>query len=414
MGRISDSLFKNKDRYYQDEIVKQNKRRLPTLPKIGVDSFCNNYYVDMHNTIISGGSVKNRAIAEYSLIRRAQQLGLPIVVVHSGNRYMKSGVELNYQSGDIGYYDPLIGKDSDSFADILTDLASNLLQSGNDLFGLWALVADILLMQDEPITLARLASFRCTDIPQVLADMAGAGTISSEQRFEYTNRYGSVNSSIHEAQRVLAKLKFLPSPPEGAELCSLEDILSAGGIASIDIISDTNDVFKEICFADIDRVMKQGRNFLLIVENLSFLKRESHVDNVLLRNSGNMSLLFAADDVPSMTQESDEHFQTLVSGQTNIMILNHSSAASARKWSDYLGQQYVTQVERNTGTSKENTSLLKKTNSSGITVKEERRDIVPPESITRLLDYQSYVLEAKEHQILKVAIQENAQRGLEQ
>ncbi|GFH42491.1 hypothetical protein Hs30E_10420 [Lactococcus hodotermopsidis] len=406
MGRIVDSLFKSKDAYLRGEIDARNKRNLPAMPKVVIDSFCSQYYTEMHNTIISGGMIENRAIVEYALIKQAQQLGLPVVILHSGNRFMKSGVGLASSIGSICYYDPIVGKDSDEIADILTDLASNLLQGKNDLFGLWSLVVDVLSLQGEPVTLERLVKFRCDRIPEVLGEMAEKNSISNAKRIDYTNRFGSVSACAHEAQRLLTKLKSYPLYTEGATPHSLEDVLNEGGIASIDIVSDTNDVLKELCFTDIDRIMKLGRNFLLIVEGVSFLKRESHVDNVLLRNSGNMSLLFAANDVPAMTQESDEHFQTLVSGHTNVMILKHNSAASAKKWSDYLGQHYIQQVEQSIGTSKENLSLIKKTNTSNITVREERRDIVPTESITRLLDYQSYVLEATERQILKVALQQ--------
>jgi len=405
MWRIKDSLFKSKEAYLRGEIDARNKQSLLKIPKVVINSFCSQYYEYMHNTIISGGTIENRAIVEHALIKQANKLGLPVIILHSGNRFMKSGVGLASGIGNIGYYDPIIGKECDEIADLLTDLASNLLQGKNDLFGMWSLVVDVLSLQSEPVTLERLLKFRCDRIPDILGEMAEESKISNAKRIEFTNRYGSVSSCAHEAQRVIAKLKSYPPYTEGATLHSLEEVLDKGGIASIDIISDTNDILKELCFADVNRIMKQGRNFLLVVEGLSLLKRESHVDNVLLRNSGNMSLLFAANDVPAMTQESEEYFQTLVSGHTNVMILKHNSAASAQKWSDYLGQQYIQQVEKSMGTSKENLSLIKKTKSSNITVREERRDIVPPESITRLLDYQSYVLEATERQIIKVALQ---------
>lgn len=404
MGRIMKSLFKSKDAYLRDEIEARNQRNLPAMPKVVIDSFCGQYYTEMHNTIISGGTIENRSIVEYALINQAQQLGLPVIILHSGNRFMKSGVGL-LSKGIIGYYDPIVGKDSDEVADILTDLASNLLQGKNDLFGLWSLVVDVLSLQGEPVTLERLIKFRCEQIPELLGLMAEENKISNAKRIEYTNRFGSVSACVHEAQRLIAKLKSYPLYTEGLIPNSLENVINEKGIASIDIVSDTNDVLKELCFADIDRIMKRGKNFLLIVEGISFLKRESHVDNVLFRNSGNMSLLFAANDVPAMMQESEEYFQTLVSGHTNVMILTHNSAVSARKWSDYLGQHYIRQVEHSIGSSKENLNLIKKTNSSNITVREERRDIVPPESITQLLDYQSYVLEATERQIIKVALQ---------
>lgn len=408
MGSIFDSLFKSKDAYLRDEINAQNRRNLPAMPKVFVDAFCSQFYSEMHNTIISGGTIENRAIVEYALIKQAQQIGLPVIILHCGNRFMKSGVVLKSRTERICYYDPIVGKDSDEIADLLTDLASNLLQGKGELFGFWSLVTDLLALQGEPVSLERLVKFRCDRIPEILGDLAEANLINNARRMEFTNRYGSVSSSMHDAQRLLTKLKSYPIHSEGANAHSLEDVLHAGGIASIDLVSDTNDILKELCFTDIDRIMKQGRNFLLIVEELSFLKRESHVDTVLLRNSGNMSLLYAANDVPAMTQESEEHFQTLVSGHTNVMILKHNSAASAKKWSDYLGQHYIQRVEQSIGTSKENLNLIKKTNTNNITVREERRDIVPSESITQLLEYQSYVLEASERQIFKVALQNQA------
>jgi len=404
MGRIMDSLFKSKNAYLRNEIAAQNNRSLHVMPKLPLNSFCEEYYTEMHNTIISGGTGVNRALVEYNFIQQAQRLGLPVIILHAGNSFMKSGVGTSAGTGSIGYYDPIIGKDSDEVADLLTDLSSNLLQGKNELFGMWSLVMDILFIQNERVTLDSLVKFRCDRIPDILGEMTESNILSNSKRMEYINRYGAVSSCAHEAQRLITKLKSYPLGDGYETAHSLDTVLAEGGIASIDLISDTNDVLKEICFTDIDRIMRQGRQFLLIVESLSFLKRDSHVDNVLLRNSGNMSLLFAANDVPAMTQESEEHFQTLVSGHTNIMLLKHNSAVSAKKWSDYLGQHYVQQVDQSIGTSKENVSLLKKTNSTNITIKEERRDILPSESIIRLLPHQSYVLEASERAIIKVAL----------
>ena len=405
MGNILGSLFKSKDAYLREQIDNRNKQNLPAMPKVVLDSFCQTFYTQMHNTVISGGTMENRAIVEYAIIRQAQELGLPVIIIHSGNRFMKSGVSVKSVEHNIGYYDPLIGKEPDEIADLLTDLSSNMLQGRNDLFGLWSLIADILILQGGTITLEGLVKFRCDKIPEILGEMAENNSINNTKRVEYTNRFGSVGSCSHEAQRLLTKLKSFPLYTEETTAHSLDDVINNAGIASIDIVSDTNDVMKELCFIDINRIMKRGKTFLLIAEGISLLKKESHVDNVLLRNSSGMSLLFAADDVPAMTQESEEQFQTLVSGHTNVVILKHNSAASATKWSDYLGQHYIQQVEQSIGTSKENLSLLKRTNSSNITVRQERRDIVPSEHITQLQGHQSYVLEATERQILKVLIQ---------
>jgi hypothetical protein len=403
MGRIFDALFKTRDGYMQGEISRRNSKNSGTLEKIGLNEFTRRYPVEMYNTIVSGGMTENRFIVERQLIEQAQAEGIAVLIVHCGNRFLKG---LGARAGVVGgeYYDPVIGKDSDELADIMTDISGNLLGGNGEQFGLWSLLMDLLLLDDAPVTLSSLTRVRCDRIQNLIDDLSESGRLDNEQSLEFINRYGAVAGVSQAAQRLMAKLKVTTgAKPQGVPV-GLDEILRSGGVAEVDIMSDTNDVLKELYFTDINRVMMQGQHFLLVVDELSLLSKDCHVDNVLLRNSANMSLLFAASDVPAMTIQSENNFQTLISGHTNIFILNHSSAVSAQKWASYLGQHFVQHLESSYGSSHDNMHMLQKQQSSNITVHEERRDIVAPEQITELLDEQSYVLEASERQIIKVAL----------
>jgi len=154
-------------------------------------------------------------------------------------------------------------------------------------------------------------------------------------------------------------------------------------VISVDLVTDTNAILKELCFADIDLAMQRGAHFVLISDGLSFSSIErSHTDAVLLHNHGNISLVYSAADVPQMVLHKDEIFNTLVGGQVNLILFRHINSNSAKKWSDFFGQEWVQLIETNECKNSQDWKLFSSGTTKGISTRTERADKFPPETFT--------------------------------
>ena len=343
---------------------------------------------DMHNFVISGGNSDDRNRALYSMIRWAKTLGLPVIVLHTSNPCLSERHLSPLWGQPVSIYDPLLNKDSDAIADLLADVGRNVLELEPGIAVLIRLVADILLEESAELTLSRFLAFPLHKIMPELARMEEEEIIDAEQRKEYVRRLqGKADVHVDGLARLVSRLRnawrlYMDTPHP---VTGIEQAISGNGVISVDLVTDTNSIMKELCFADIDLAMQRGAHFVLVSDGLSFSSVErSHTDAVLLHNHGNISLIYSAADVPQMVLHKDEVFNTLVGGQVNLILFRHINANSAKKWSDFFGQEWVQFIETSEGLSRQNTKFFEKTHSTNTSTRTERADRFPPETFTEM------------------------------
>jgi hypothetical protein len=341
-------------------------------------------FSEMSNFIISGGHIHERVSAIYALLLKAVSFGLPTIVIHSGNPYLAPKPLSIACQTEIVEYEPAFNKSSSELADILTDVAVNALGADKRIFVLIHLVIDIIEATRQTVTLMELLSFPCDQVLAELRRLTEAGKLTPEGNADFTKRYGGIASECTaETSRLFSRLRnfWKRQAPQGRQK-SFHDIVAAGGIITFDLLSDTNTVVKEMCFADIDFVLQQGKRFLLVVDGVSLNSQdESHINSVLLRNHSNISVIYSAIDVPQVVLQNETDFYTLVGGNANLVLFKHNNAHSAQLWSGFFGQEWAAINETSVGKSKENIALFKSTNTETLSTRYERIDRLPPEML---------------------------------
>jgi len=344
--------------------------------------------VDMRNFVISGGNIDDRNRALYSMIRWAKAIGLPVIVLHTSNPFLSEQCLSPLWGQPVSVYDPLLNKDSDAIADLLTDVGRNVLELEPGIATLIRLVADILLEENKTITLSRFLRFPFHKLMPELARLEQEEIIDVEQRKEYVRRFQSkADGHVDGLARLASRLRnawrlYFDNP---RPVTSIEQAITNHGVISVDLVTDTNSILKELCFADIDLAMQRGAHFVLISDGLSFSSVErSHTDAVLLHNHGNISLIYSAADVPQMVLHKDEIFNTLVGGQVNLILFRHINANSAKKWSDFFGQEWVQLLETSEGKNSQDWKMFSSGHSTSTSTRTERHDRFPPETFTTI------------------------------
>jgi len=216
--------------------------------------------VEMHNFIISGGHIEERTRAIFTLIYKARSLGIPTIVFHCGNPYLQPA-PLSYLWGkQVNQYEPAKSKSSTAIADLLTDVGVYTLGTDRKIFSLIQLVVDILKATQEIVTLEDIVNFPCDSVMSKLSVYAQDDIIDNEQRGEFAKRLsGSAGECVSETSRLFLRIKNAwKNSSAGVAGSSLLETTENHGLLTFNLVTDTNPVLKELCFADVNSLMQQG------------------------------------------------------------------------------------------------------------------------------------------------------------
>ena len=260
---------------------------------------------------------------------------------------------------------------------MLTRVGTSALGVSN-LMGFWKLVIGITHMLDGFISLNSIQNYPLYELQAFITER-----MAPERQMEFLNLYDRVAEKMDEAQLVMNELNEIPfDNPQNMPLYSLTDVIDGGGMACIDIVSDNNTFYKELCFIEIEKLIRSGRRFVLITENIKVLADDNaYTDKVLLNNNAHVTRVFGAEDVHAAVRSKTELFQRLSSGNCNAVVFRHNSAQSAKQWEEYFGQYYHVAADVNITKSNETFKFFSQTHSKSVTAKQELRSVIPTRMI---------------------------------
>ena len=373
-------VFLPRDAAIRKRAERQNASILPNSVN-HLSDIVNSGYFGSNNVIISGGNSSIRFETERLLVERALlKFQIPTIIIHSGNpsfiqRY-KTPVRM--PGNTFGLYSPLASLSPDEAATTLTRVGTSTLGLPN-IIGFWKLVASFAYMLDGFVSLNNIRQFPLYDLQRYIMEKT-----PPEHQMEFVNLYDRVADKIDDAQLFLSELAELPLDiSDTQQLYSLAEVVNGGGMVCIDIVSDSNILYKELCFAEIERMMRNGERFILIAENIQILDKDnSYTDRVLLNNNDGITIVYGSEDIYTAVHSKAEFFQRITGGNSNVIAYRHSSSQSAKQWEEYFGQYYHVAADINVTSSQESFKLFNKTNTSGVSTKQELRSIIPAKMIT--------------------------------
>jgi len=154
---------------------------------------------------------------------------------------------------------------------------------------------------------------------------------------------------------------------------------NAEQILFFDLLTDSNPVLKELVFSAISKLTENNK-FWLITEGISFIgKNDSKVDTVFVKNQNNLTLIYSGEDVPMLTSQTENIFETLTGGNTQLLLFAHTSGNSAEKWARYFGTENKTKVSQMQGTSNSGFMGWDTSTNKGTSVSTEKEYKFPPQ-----------------------------------
>jgi len=329
---------------------------------------------EMRNIIISGGNSSDRFSAITRILNEASKKRIPTIVLHSGFSPFS-------QFSNNAFYDPCVGKDSDEIAEILMDASASALDTDRVVQTSLKFIADLLqAKKGGDITLADIVKFPCDDVLSYLDDCRDANSITDSQYDKFKQRYNNpaVKDNIYKAASLLSKLKPLAQNSNAAQAINFQQAVANRQILFFDMLTDTNQVLKELVFADITKLTEISK-FWVVAEGISFVgKQDSKVDSIFTRNRNNITLIYSGEDVPMLTSQTENVFETLAGGNSQFLLFAHSAEYSAKKWSEHFGEE--NKIKDTVGT---NRGLIMRTGSThNFTTEKEYK--FPPQHFRKL------------------------------
>lgn len=401
MSHFLRDLFSSADAVRQRQLEKVNSRsRLPCLGT-QTDKLFSSYRRALRSTVVSGGSAPFRGAVIHGILRQYAAQGVPTVVLHCGSPWlscsaMATGAVL--PGGHLFRCDPLLGSSRDTAAELLTDLGSSLNPSEPPLGALWDLLLEVHSLEDTPLTLPGLCALSCRDLPEELARLNREGILDSGRVCTLLDRLNSLPSGALDAgEQLLRKLRRWPGtcPEEpDREALGLAQAVELGGLASIDLVSDSSLAPKELCFLVLRRLMEHGRQFLVVCDGLSLSSQTVQMEQFFQGASPGVRFLFAGPDVPVQLQARPglmDHLMKTWDGGANAVIFFHTSPAGKEFWLQYLGTYRHRCLEQSYSYTRDSAAVLRHSEGRSGVLKEEERHVMEEEELRTLPENQAVV-----------------------
>lgn len=401
MSNFLLDIFSSADTVRQRQLEEVNSRsRLPCLGA-QTDKFFSTYRRALRSTVVSGGSAPFRAAAVHGILRQYAARGVPTVVLHCGSPWlscsaMAAGAVL--PDGQFFHCDPLLGSSPDGAAELLTDLSESLNPGRPPLGGLWDLLLEVLSLRGGPLTLPALCALTCRSLPEEIARLSREGRLDGDRALALLDQLNALPAGAAEAgDQLLRKLRrgSMGSPDEpGRKTLGMAQAVELGGLAAIDLVSDSNLAAKELCFLVLRRLMENGRRFLVVCDALSLSEQTVRMEQFLQGAAPGVRLLISGPDVPVQLQARPGLLESVMKsgdGGANAVIFFHTSHTGKEFWLQYLGSYRHRYLEQSYSRTRDSAAVLRHSEGRSAAIKEETRGVMEEEELRTLPENQAVV-----------------------
>lgn len=401
MSNFLLDIFSSADAVRQRQLEEVNSRsRLPSLGT-QTDKFFSTYRRALRSTVVSGGSAPFRGAAIHGILRQYAAQGVPTVVLHCGSPWlscsaMSAGAVL--PDGQLFRCDPLLGSSPEGAAELLTDLSESLNPNGPPLGGLWDLLLEVRSLRGSPLTLPALCALTCRSLPEEIARLSREGLLDGSRACALLDQLSALPSGALEAgDQLLRKLRrgamSGPETPDW-ETLGMAQVVELGGLASIDLVSDSNLAAKELCFLVLRRLMENGRRFLVVCDGLSLSEQTVQMEQFLRGAAPGIRFLISGPDVPVQLQARPGLMESVMKsgdGGANAVIFFHTSHTGKEFWLQYLGSYRHRYLEQSYSRTKDSAAVLRHSEGYSAVIKEETRGVLEEEELRTMPENQAVV-----------------------
>jgi len=361
--------------------------------------------VEMDNAIITGGksTIRNRALA--TLIARATKNNIPVMILHMNN----SGLSELLKKSKVGDKVQVVERGSLSYSPFIgmtaTEVGRMVFQSIPEKYGVKFAARDIIRVACEIIVArklipnpASLAACPILDLVSKINTLIESGELSQSVGNELISAYMSSQAETRALTHFLDDLGFQlkgMSNDNGANGCDMDKSIKNGDVILLNVGSNNNDLAMNLVIQNIKQLFDQGHSFVIIADDIDFVKYKSLMELVLHNRSG---FILSYDDLFSSVGGDEKAFSTITGAVEKVIIHATPSGFSCSQWSKYLGDYERREPKDNISTGIQDG--FRRNSGEGATIEIKRESRVPPEILNQLQGAQACIYNAQFNGIL--------------
>lgn len=314
----------------------------------------------VENILVSGNNqnIKNRVACAAAY--NANDNGIPVVVLHCGNRELERLIAQAYNGSPDDYYlinssnpvyDPLVELDSMQIAQLIVEAST-----GNNRIG--RMGGTYIRGLTEYFTGRNGIDVRPTvktyiDCPysEILANIVRhrtGGSLNATDADRITSLIVSGQTeqgSVEQYFRVLNTQAESILADDAENAVSIRKAIDENKTIVIDVVSAANGMLINLAVQEMLDAMSAGKRFLLVADSVPV--DSSELFGQLFRNfSNSCNFVYSSRDAYADTQSTANVFETLLARANKVIVMQHNSANSAKKFSEYFGEYERVEINR--------------------------------------------------------------------
>lgn len=358
---------------------------------------------EINNTLISGGNIRERSQWISELIINMHSQGIPTIVIHENNDYLKTTLTSRIATNSIAFIDnnspqlePFLSCSAKEITKLLVETATTDYDIKNNARYYIEGMCDYLRVKKLQPTLRMFYKCPHGQLFDFIDDLINNGKITDTQGQAIKSKLMMGQSEQFKVESLISDLYDQAEPLLARNPKLRKNIVNAvknNKIIVINISSNANALLIGMLLVQVRNELRKGKELALITDNLSCSSTEA-LKKCFVEKSSRCKLVASSDDILSSCEGDDKVFSTLVGNSDNIVILSHSSGATSSKWAETIG--YYNKEEASTSYSKGSMrhspfSLFPgKNNTTTTNYNIKREYIVKPEQINRMVNNEVY------------------------
>ena len=337
--------------------------------------------------LVSGGRNKDRVKALMPFVRKSQNTGMPLIAIYSGDFELETmlfdeGVAHEFVTRSGVYYDVFRGIPIADIAYLLYETMPSSMASPSAEPLLQALV-EVVVRVEGTVVIQKLAEFPIHNLKDKLDELYKTGAMTADDYHEINHNYMAGSSELNNVRNFLKRLNMQMEGVYGKpkkSICNIKKMINQKGIAAICIGNANNELLVSLVMNHLQYLKYQGREFAILLDDLAISKHPKSYD--LLHNR--IYAISHKDFVSSIyggERSGEEAFTEIMGFISTVVLFGHSSSASCKKWSEFLGTYHKIRIKMNISQSR---GLLTSNNTSGISVDEADEPRIRAETLLKI------------------------------
>lgn len=356
------------------------------------------------SVIVSGGTRYWHNEFIKALIAPYYNASIPVIIFHHSNNQLKSDIKGKFEDfvnvdENSRLYDPIIGLNIIQIVNLVLSCNNDYIKLSPESSYYFQGINEFMQYKKVIPSIYAFASLPYMELATRINNAVNKGKMTATQASkiqQLLSRGANEQSSIQLFfESLLNDCPFVSRKLDTTSILNVEKAVVEKKNLIIDIPNSASDTLLKMVLADIKKATSLNKPFVLVLDDLQIANNKDFNDFIASFPDSN-PLFMLSQDVYSYCNGEDPRFYTLAGKFGKKLIMKHSSAVSASKWSAVFGEYERQEITHNYGYS--TTNNMSNVNHGTSTSKNKENRILA-EAIVKMGDGEIYLADTNRPEI---------------